>query len=40
MSPHYADNIQDWLKGDYHPMPFDREAVLKVAEATLVITSK
>ena len=37
MSPHYADNIQGWLKGDYHPMLFDREAVLTEADATLVI---
>ncbi len=37
MSPHYADNIQGWLKGDYHPILFDREAVLKEADATLVI---
>jgi len=37
MSPHYADNIQGWLKGEYHPMLFDREAVLKEADATLVI---
>jgi len=37
MSPHYADNIQGWLKGEYHPMPFDREAVLKEKDVTLVI---
>jgi len=37
MSPHYADNIQGWLKGEYHPMLFDREAVLKGAGARLVI---
>ena len=37
MSPHYADNIQGWLNGEYHPMLFDREAVLKEADATLVI---
>lgn len=40
MSPHYADNIQGWLKGEYHPMLFDREAVIKEAETTLVIISK
>ncbi len=37
MSPHYEDNIQGWLKGEYHPMLFDREAVLKEADATLVL---
>jgi len=38
MSPHYADNIQGWLNGEYHPMLFDREAVLKEAGAVLVIS--
>jgi penicillin G amidase len=38
MSPHYADNIQGWLKGEYHPMLFDREAVLKEVSAVLVIS--
>jgi penicillin amidase len=37
MSPHYADNIQRWLRGEYHPMLFDREAVLAEADATLII---
>jgi penicillin amidase len=26
-SPHYADLIQDWVAGRYHPMPFTRKAV-------------
>jgi penicillin G amidase len=26
-SPHYADLIDDWAKGRYHPMPFTRKAV-------------
>ena len=38
MSPHYADNIQGWLKGEYHPMLIDREAVLTGAVAVLVIS--
>jgi acyl-homoserine lactone acylase PvdQ len=39
MIPHYADNIRGWLKGVYHPMLFDREAVLKETDAMLVIES-
>ena len=27
-SRHYANNIRGWLKGEYHPMLFDRQAVL------------
>lgn len=34
-SPHYADNIQPWLKGEYHPMLFHRPDVLEHAAATL-----
>ncbi|HEU0140998.1 MAG TPA: penicillin acylase family protein [Bryobacteraceae bacterium] len=26
-SPHYADLLEDWSKGKYHPMPFSRAAV-------------
>jgi len=26
-SPHYADLIDDWTNGRYHPMPFTRKAV-------------
>jgi penicillin amidase len=26
-SPHYADLIEDWVAGQYHPMPFSRKAV-------------
>jgi penicillin amidase len=26
-SPHYADLIDDWVNGRYHPMPFSRPAV-------------
>jgi penicillin amidase len=34
-SPHYADNIQAWLRGEYHPMPFDRPSVLQAAATVL-----
>ncbi len=26
-SPHYADNIQPWLRGEYHPMAYTRKRV-------------
>jgi penicillin amidase len=26
-SPHYADNVTAWMRGDYHPMLLDRPAV-------------
>jgi penicillin amidase len=34
-SPHYADNIAEWLAGEYHPLYTDRLRVLAAAEATL-----
>ena len=34
-SPHYSDQVEDWLHGRYHPMPFDRPAVEKVARDRL-----
>jgi penicillin amidase len=34
-SRHYADRIQAWLEGDYHPMLFSRLDVVAQAEATL-----
>jgi acyl-homoserine lactone acylase PvdQ len=37
MSANYADNIEGWLKGEYHTMLFDRAAILKETDATLVI---
>ncbi len=36
-SRHYADNIQPWMKGETHPMLFDREAVEKEAEGRLAL---
>jgi penicillin amidase len=27
-SRHYDDNIEGWFKGEYHPMPFDRDRVI------------
>jgi penicillin amidase len=39
-SRHYADNIQAWFTGEYHPMPFDREAVMKEAKDILVVSPR
>jgi penicillin amidase len=36
-SPHYADNIQAWFEGKYHPMLFNRKDVLREAKTTLVL---
>jgi penicillin amidase len=36
-SPHYADNIGAWLRGDYHPMLMDRAAVDGNAEARFTL---
>ncbi len=34
-SKHYADLLDDWAAGRYHPMPFTRKAVEAVTEETL-----
>jgi acyl-homoserine lactone acylase PvdQ len=34
-SRYYANNIRGWLKGEYHPMLFDRQAVLGVVTQRL-----
>ena len=34
-SPTYANNIESWFRGEYHPMVFDREVVLDAADAVL-----
>ncbi len=36
-SRHYADNIQPWFRGEYHPMLFDRAEVEKNTVARLVL---
>lgn len=36
-SPHYADGIGAWLRGDYHPMVIDRAAVEGNAEARFTL---
>ncbi len=35
LSGHYDDLIDGWLRGELHPMPWDREQVESVTEATL-----
>jgi penicillin amidase len=34
-SPHYADRVEAWFNGDYHPMLYHRQDVLANADATL-----
>ena len=36
-SPHYADNITAFFKGEYHPMLFDREQVMTHTTSTLML---
>ncbi|GAB4504990.1 MAG: penicillin acylase family protein [Anaerolineales bacterium] len=36
-SPHYADQIQPWLKVEYHPLPFSLEAVQAAGVTTLTL---
>jgi penicillin G amidase len=36
-SPHYADNVGAWLRGDYHPMLVERTAVEGNAEARFLL---
>ena len=39
-SPAYSNNIEGWFRGEYHPMLFDREAVLSAADAVLSLLPK
>ncbi len=34
-TPHYSDQLQPWLSGEYHPLPLDRADVSKIAVSTL-----
>ena len=36
-SPYYEDGIQAWLKGEYHPLPFQEENIEKQFTKTLVL---
>lgn len=36
-SPHYADQIEDWFAGNYHPMLYERQDILAQAEAKLYL---
>lgn len=36
-SPHYDDQLQPWLKVEYHPLPFSAEAVRAAAVHTLTL---
>lgn len=35
---HYADLVQGWSTGNYHPMPFSRKAVEAAAEERILLT--
>ena len=35
LSPHYGDQVNDWLEGSGHPMPMTREGVDKIAEGSI-----
>lgn len=35
-SPHYADNIHHWLKGDYENLPFSKEKQAKVYRNSMI----
>lgn len=35
LSPHYRDQVGDWLNGGGHPMPMTRNEVDKIAEGTI-----
>lgn len=37
LSAHYADMIEPWRKEGYHPLLYEREAVLQAREATLTL---
>jgi penicillin amidase len=37
-SPHYRDQFEMWLKGDYHPMLFSRKAVESRTKGKLVLS--
>jgi penicillin amidase len=39
-SPHYADGIGPWLRGDYHPMLLDRSAVEGNTEASFTLVPR
>jgi penicillin amidase len=36
-SRHYDDLVEPWAKGEYHPMPFSRQAVEAVTEERVVL---
>jgi penicillin amidase len=36
-SPHYADLLDDWAAGRYHPMPFSRRAVEAATAERIVL---
>lgn len=39
-SPHYDDQIEPWLKVEYHPLPFSLEAVESAAVHTMTLSAQ
>lgn len=37
LSPHYADLIEPWRQGRYHPLLFERELILQASESSLTL---
>jgi penicillin amidase len=37
-SPHYRDQSEMWVRGEYHPMPFSRVAVEAASQGRLILT--
>jgi penicillin amidase len=37
-SPHYRDQSELWVRGEYHPMPFSRAAVEAASQGCLILT--
>ena len=35
---HFSDLIDPWLRGEYHPLLFERQAIEAEAEGTLVLS--
>ena len=39
-SPHYRDQLEDWLAGDYHHLPLDRAEVSTTVQYQLTLRPK
>jgi penicillin G amidase len=39
-SPHYDDQVEDWFKGEYHPMLYRKEDIMRGQNACLILLPK